>query len=75
MTLDSYLAAKNLTEPAFAERAKIDQSTVNRLRRGGVPSTKVMRAIIDATGGEVTPNDFYGIVPVKRRARTAQVAA
>ncbi|MGN7160849.1 helix-turn-helix domain-containing protein [Sphingomonas sp. SAFR-052] len=73
MTLDSYLVSKGITEPAFAAMVGLNQSTVNRLRKGSVPSPNVMRRILDATSGAVTPNDFFGLQPQPRRR--AQVSA
>ena len=67
MTLDTYLSDKAITEPAFAALVGIDQSTVNRVRRGAIPSAAVMRRICAATNGAVTPNDIFGIMPVTTR--------
>lgn len=61
MTLDQYLAAKRLTETAFAGMVGANQATINRLKRGSVPGAALMARIIEVTNGEVTPNDFYGI--------------
>lgn len=65
MTLDDYLKSRKqddgLTEPAFAVAVGIDQSTVNRLRKGGIPSKATMERIFEVTGGRVTANDFFGI--------------
>ncbi|WP_375272075.1 helix-turn-helix domain-containing protein [Sphingomonas sp.] len=64
MTLDSYLASQALTEASFAAKVGVDQSTINRVRRGHRPSPKLMGAIATATDGAVTPNDFFGLPPV-----------
>ncbi len=61
MTLDSYLLDRKITEPDFAARVRVNQSTINRARKGQVPSPDVLRRIVAATEGEVTPNDFFGI--------------
>lgn len=63
MTLDAYLREHGLTETAFADAIKVDQSTVHRLRsKGQVPSRSVMTEIFAQTGGTVTANDFFGLV-------------
>lgn len=72
MTLREYLADNGLTETDFAELIGVDQSTVHRLRtKGQVPSKPVMERIFDATKGEVTANDFFGLpaaIPEQARA-------
>lgn len=63
MTLDQYIAANGMTNAAFAELIEVDQSTVYRMRQpnGQVPSRDIMVRIFAATGGKVTPNDFFGV--------------
>ena len=64
MTLDEYLAAQKsegVTETAFATLIGVDQSTVNRLRKGGMPTRPVMERIFRETDGKVTGNDFFGL--------------
>lgn len=65
MTLNDYLAQRKkedgLTEPAFAEQIGVDQSTVNRLRKGGIPSKPTMERIFEVTKGQVRADDFFGI--------------
>ena len=61
MTLDAYLSAHGITEATFAASIGVDQSTVNRIRRGQIPSPDVMRAIAAATANTVTPNDLFGV--------------
>lgn len=60
MTLDQYLAETGIRETPFAELIGTTQPTVNRLRKGQVPSKELMARIYEATGGKVTANDFYG---------------
>lgn len=61
MTLTEYLAANNLTASAFAERLDVPPSTVIRLIKGErSPRLELLRKIMAATDGEVTPNDFVG---------------
>lgn len=61
MTLDAYITANALTEPEAARRFGVDQSTINRLRKGQIPSSAVMKRIAEVTDKAVTPNDFFGI--------------
>lgn len=61
MTLETYLKANAIKEADFASLIGVEQSTVNRLKRGSMPTREVMARIFEATGGEVTGNDFYGL--------------
>lgn len=61
MTLDDFLRDQQLTNAAFAAKVGTDQSTIARLRKGQVPTPKVMLAILEHTGGKVRPDDFYGV--------------
>lgn len=61
MTLETYLAANGLKETDFAKLIGVEQSTVNRLKRGSMPTREVMARIFEVTGGQVTGNDFYGL--------------
>ena len=67
MKLRDYLIAERLTEAAFADLIGISQPSVNALCTGSVPNPKTAAAIVTATGGLVTPNDFYGVEPVVKR--------
>lgn len=60
MNLASYLEQNNLTATVFAQRIGVAIATVTRAARGEImPSPETMRRIIDATDGQVTPNDFF----------------
>jgi transcriptional regulator with XRE-family HTH domain len=60
MTLTEYLRENSLSETAFADRAGISQSQVNRLRSGKCrPSFEAIEAIKNATDGRVSPNDWF----------------
>lgn len=71
MTLDAYLAEQKLTETAFAALVGVDQSTINRARKGQVPSPRVLAEITAQSNGAVTPNDFFGF----RSSEQSSVAA
>jgi len=59
ITLDEYLYNEGLSEPQFAAKIGKSVSFVNRLRRGLTwPLRETSEAIIRATKGKVTPNDF-----------------
>lgn len=61
MTLEAYLKANGIKEADFAALIGVEQSTVNRLKRGSVPSREVMARIFDATDGIVRADDFFGL--------------
>jgi transcriptional regulator with XRE-family HTH domain len=62
MTLKDYLAQEGNSAAKLAEAAKVSVSTIWRAAEGKtLPSRELMRAIIEHTGGAVTPNDFYGM--------------
>ena len=59
MKLDSYLQKHNLKPSQFAASLGKPASTITRILNGTrLPSFGLMREIADATGGEVTANDF-----------------
>jgi transcriptional regulator with XRE-family HTH domain len=61
-TLKEYLETHKLTLTEFAARIEAPISSVHRYVTGEyMPKRDVMLRIFDATGGEVTANDFYGI--------------
>ncbi|WP_307136744.1 XRE family transcriptional regulator [Pseudoroseomonas cervicalis] len=61
MTLGEWLAANRETDAAFARRSGVaHKQLVGKYRRGlQIPSPLNMARIVAATGGQVTPNDFY----------------
>jgi hypothetical protein len=62
MKLTQYLTENGLSLCAFANACGTSASTILRAKEGDVaPSKRVVRAIWDATGGRVTPNDLYGL--------------
>ena len=64
MTLADYLRKHELTHEVFADRIGCEQPTVTRFVGGKrIPSPDLMKRIVDATAGEVTANDFFGIDP------------
>lgn len=59
MTLTEYLQMHRLSDGDFAGRIKRDRTTVLRWRKGKTrPDWEGLDAILNATGGAVTPNDF-----------------
>lgn len=62
MTLKDYLERQSLSEKAFAATVGADQSTIHRVKTGAlVPRPDLMKRIVEATQGDVTPNDLYGV--------------
>ncbi|HEV2303821.1 MAG TPA: XRE family transcriptional regulator [Stellaceae bacterium] len=66
MRLEDYLAETGESCASFARRLRdpVSGEAVRRWARGErVPEGVAMAQIFDASGGKVTPNDFFGIVP------------
>jgi hypothetical protein len=60
--LKDYLERHSLTLTAFAQRIDAPVSSVHRYVTGeSIPAREIMIRIVEATAGEVTANDFYGI--------------
>ena len=59
MTLDQYLALPGNTATELATAAKTSAPTITRLLYGDAqPSADMIRAIVEATGGQVTADDL-----------------
>ncbi len=53
---------KGLRAPEMAVRIGVTEQAVRHYLRGErIPAPEVMRRIVAATGGAVTPNDFYDV--------------
>lgn len=61
--LSEHLRQTGESQKAFAERIGKNQAAVSRYCNGRIPDKETMKAIVAATGGAVTPNDFYGVAP------------
>lgn len=62
MTLKDYLAQAGNTATKLAEATGVSVSTITRAAEGRtMPTRELMANIFKATGGAVTPNDFFGI--------------
>lgn len=62
MDLKSYLKKTGMRQTAFAALLGVSDPVVSQWIAGQrIPSRANMRAIHQATGGEVTPMDFYGV--------------
>lgn len=62
MRLDDWLKQRGVSEAAFGRQIGVKQQSVNRYRKHeNIPDRDIMARIVDATGGEVLPNDFYGL--------------
>lgn len=60
MRLSDYLAKRKLSDEEFAAQIGVNRSTVSRLRRTNQkPSGETLEAIVRATRGKVTANDFW----------------
>lgn len=66
MTLADYLSQNSLTATEFAALVECDESAVVRWLGGSrTPNANTMQRIIAATGGAVTPNDFFELPAAK----------
>lgn len=70
MILKDYLEKENHTQQSFidevlmARNIRIPQSTLAKWISGiRIPRKEEMITIFEITGGQVQPNDFYGIDP------------
>jgi transcriptional regulator with XRE-family HTH domain len=62
MQLSAWLEIEGMTQEVLARRVGVSQSRVAQLVAGELPSLALAQRIFVATGGEVTPNDFAGLV-------------
>jgi antitoxin CcdA len=62
MKLDAYLARSGMTLHGFGKRVGVSHSTVQRWASGqSAPRGRAtMQAVVSATGGAVTAEDFFG---------------
>jgi transcriptional regulator with XRE-family HTH domain len=58
MTLNDYLDRYGLKQAAFAKRVGVSQAAICRYCNGRRPASAQIDAIMKATGGAVTANDF-----------------
>lgn len=62
MTLADYLSLEGNTASKLAADCKVAVSTITRAAKGELlPSRSLMEAIFQHTGGQVKPNDFFGV--------------
>ncbi|ODP39280.1 hypothetical protein [Sphingomonas turrisvirgatae] len=69
MTLADYLKLDGQSATALAAKCGVEVSTITRAAKGDtMPSRKLMSDVFEHTGGQVTPNDFFGIEPAQAHA-------
>ncbi|WP_374648999.1 helix-turn-helix domain-containing protein [Rhizorhabdus sp.] len=63
MKLQAYLDREDLSYSEFARRAGTPHArTIERIAKGQkMPGDRMLRSILSASFGEVTPNDFYDV--------------
>lgn len=62
MKLSEYLDRNNLSLGQLAKQCGTSASTILRMKESEVaPSKRVAEALWRATGGQVTPNDLFGL--------------
>ena len=60
--LDEWIINQVSTRKEFAGKLDISVATLSRyLSRDRVPKPEIMRKIIEATGGAITPENFYSL--------------
>jgi transcriptional regulator with XRE-family HTH domain len=66
MKLDQYLTRNKMTATTMAHLLGCAVSTVTRIRKGEIkPDFATIQEILDMTGGQVKPNDFF-VMPAKK---------
>lgn len=72
MTLKEWLARQGLSNAEFGKAINRTAETVRRyVSAERIPDRDTMPLIAEATCGEVTANDFFGIAPTKADASEA----
>jgi transcriptional regulator with XRE-family HTH domain len=72
MTLDDWRQANALNYQQLADRLGVNHESASRYCKGRrIPAAAVMRRIVQATGGQVQPNDFYQLPQEARSAAGA----
>jgi len=62
MTLQEYLSQNEIPPSRLADKAGVPASTISRILSGDrKPGLEVMKKIMAATDGNVTPNDFLPV--------------
>lgn len=61
VNLRDWIRQRGKTHKAFGQTIRCVQQAVSKYCDGRVPAPAVMRRIIEETGGEVQPNDFFGL--------------
>lgn len=62
MTLKDWLATKDISNADFGAKICRTAEAVRRYANGErIPDRETMPLIVEATGGEVTANDFFGV--------------
>ena len=59
MKLKDYLDENGIARHRFAAILGVHTDAIFRWQRGAVPRKAVMARIVEATGGQVQPSDFY----------------
>lgn len=76
MTLADYLAQPGRTATELAGQTGFSVSTITRAAKGEIsPSADLIRKVLDATDGIVTPNDWFGITAESPDDAPAEKAA
>ncbi|PJK29930.1 helix-turn-helix domain-containing protein [Minwuia thermotolerans] len=68
MRLDDWLAARGQGKADFASAAGLSAPTLSRVLVGRSLTRTNVDAVFRATGGEVTPNDLFGLGPDQAEA-------
>ncbi|SPL64437.1 MULTISPECIES: helix-turn-helix transcriptional regulator [Brucella/Ochrobactrum group] len=76
MKLHRYLQLTGIDDEAFASSIDMSVSGLRKLKSGErIPRPHTMRRIYEATGGEVTANDFYeDLIPTRSTSQQQAVS-
>lgn len=62
MKLTNWRRSNGWTLAQLGERLEVSEASVSRYERDRIPEPDVMRRIVDLSDGQVTPNDFFGLI-------------
>ncbi len=61
MKLKQYRQSQGQSQYDLARLLGTSAASISRYENGRIPEPEIMARIVEATGGTVTPNDFYDL--------------
>lgn len=75
MQISLWLSKENKTQADLARIIKRDRVRAHRIvKKGAKPNDEEMALIVEASGGTVTPYDFYHLPPPGKQKATTESA-